>query len=308
MSEAIVEKKAEVEPKIDPNLIDGDIGDRVIEGDEIFVIEEVTEKKDTKSDNKDDPTLEDVSKKDTKPKEELSDVKLEITDSMRLKMVEKKMGKMDRELAEASLTSDQIRKRVPLPDLKSDVKRQRSILSNIDKELNPDEWTSQNRIVTTLEGDITDKERDEKLDRRYKSKDNTDFLKNEKKLLAKKGFEFSDEQFGGIAAAAEDYLVDGMFTKESIRKGLIDIIGADNTDKMYEVSSEQKIREDLKSAASKVTKSTRITRLGINAKLDSYTKRLLAITEPDELEAALDDLNTQEYAIYKKARDRQQKK
>ena len=123
-----------------------------------------------------------------------------------------------------------------------------------------------------------------------------------------KGFEFSDQQFDGIAVAAEKYLVDGMFTKESIRKGLIDIIGADNTDKMYEVASEQKIREDIKNVASKVTKSTRVTRSGINARLIPFTKRLLAITDPGQLEKALDGLSSEQFAIYERELDKKMKK
>ncbi len=47
------EKKAVIEPNVDPNLIEGDIGDRVIEGDEIFVIDEVP-KNGTKTDKDDD--------------------------------------------------------------------------------------------------------------------------------------------------------------------------------------------------------------------------------------------------------------
>lgn len=296
-----------IKETVDTNKIEGEIGDVVIENNELFVIEEVSEKKDAKL-NKDDGTvLEDVSKKDTKSEEVSSDEDFKVTDSMRVKMLEKKMKKMDRELSEASLTPEQVRKRVPLPDLQADIERQRTILSEIDRELNPDEWTSQNRIVTTLDGDITDKERSVELDRRYKSRDNTDFLKNERKLLSGKGFDFSDEQFDGIAAAAEEYLTDGMFTSEAIQKGLTDIIGADAVSKLYETGAEQKIREDLKTTVSKVTKSTRVTRTGIRARLSPYMDRLLTITEPDELETALDELNPEQYAIYKQKLARKNK-
>ena len=303
-------KAAELEntEKDDPKVIDAEVGETIIDGEELFVVEEVSDEKGTKSDKDDDDTLEDESVEDSKSKDKSSDGDFKVDESMRLKMLEKKMDKTDRELAKANLTPEQIRQQVPLADLKADIKRQRTLLSDIDKEINPEEWARQNGIITTLENDIAEKERTARLDERYKSKDNTDFLKNERKLLADKGFEFSDQQFDGIAVAAEDYLVDGKFTKESIRKGLIDIIGADNTDKMYEVSSEQKIRDNLKVAASKVTKSTRITRSGIHARLVPFAKRLLTISDPDELEKALDGLSTEQYAVYKKAKSIKQNK
>ena len=305
MSEAIVEKTEKVEvitESKDPKLIEGEIGDHVIEGEEIFVVEEVTEKKDTKSDKETKADLEEASKeKGAKPETELSDEPPVITESMRVRLLEKKISKMDKELEQANLSPEAIRQRVPLGDLQKDIERQRTLLSDIDKELNPDEWSKQNRIVAALDTDIATKERSNELQKRYKSKDNTDFLKNEKKLLSKKGFDFSDEQFDGIAAAADEYLVDGMYTSEAIQKGLTDVLGADIVSKMYGTSAELKLRDDLKTTASKVTKSTRVTRSGTSARLVPLVTKLLAITEPDELEAALDLLKPEEYVIARKA-------
>jgi hypothetical protein len=172
-------------------------------------------------------------------------------------------------------------------------------LADIDKGMNPDEWRQQNSIITTLEGDITDKKSDAELQKRYKSKDNTDFLKNERKLLTDKGFDFSDEQFDGIAAGAEAYLHQGMFTREAMRKGLIDIIGADATDKLYQVGSEQKLRKEIKDSAVKVTKSVRVTRSGVSAKLTSLTERLMNIKDGDVLKSELRKLSDTQYAMYK---------
>lgn len=307
MTEEKKEEKKEAEI-VDKKVIEADIGDTIIEGDKLFVVEEVSDEKDTEPDKKKGIKAEESEKEpDKSDKIPSGDEKFVITESMQVKMLEKKISKMDKELVEASYTPDQIRKRVPLSDLKADIDRQRSLLSNIDKSLNPDEWASQNRMVTTLEGDIAEKKSDAELEKRFASKDNTDFLKDEKKLLADKGFEFSDEQFDGIAAAAEDYLTDGKYTRESIRKGLIDIIGADATDKIFEVSSEQKIRGELKDATKKETKSVRITSKGISAKLVPFSKRLIAITEPDELEAELDKLSPEEFAIYERDLKKQKK-
>lgn len=310
MSEAIsteekTEKVAVITESKDPKVIEGEIGDKIIEGDEIFVIEEVPEEKDTKSDKETKTDLEDASeKKDAKPKTELSDEKPVITESMQFRLLEKTISKMKKELEQANLSPEAIRQRVPLGDLQKDIERQRTFLTDIDKELNPDEWSKQNRIVAALDTDIATKERNNELQKRYKSKDNTDFLKNERKLLAKKGFDFSDEQFDGVAAAADPYLVEGMYTSEAIQKGLTDVFSAEIVSKMYQTSAELKLRDDLKTTASKVTKSTRVTRSGTSAKLVPLVTKLLTITEPDELEDALDKLTPEEYVIARKSLDK----
>jgi hypothetical protein len=297
MSE-IKEEKKEI---IDTTKVDGEIGDIITEDNKLFVVEDATGKV-AKSDKDEEPKLEDLGEEPKKPDESSSDTEV-ITETMRVKMLEKKIGKMDKELANANLSPEAIRKRVPLADMQADIKRQRTILADIDKGMNPDEWRQQNSIITTLEGDITDKKSDAELQKRYKSKDNTDFLKNERKLLTDKGFDFSDEQFDGIAAGAEAYLDGGMFTREAMRKGLIDIIGADATDKLYQVGSEQKLRKEIKDSAVKVTKSVRVTRSGVSAKLTSLTERLMNIKDGDVLKSELRKLSDTQYAMYKKERE-----
>ena len=302
MSEHIEEKK-EI---IDTTKIEGEIDDVVIEGDKLFVIEEASDKKGAKSDKDTDEELstEDLAAKKAKETDESSsDTDKVITEPMRVRMLEKKIAKMDTQLADSNLSPEAIRQRIPLGDLETEIKRQRTLLADIDKDTNPEEWKKQSGIVTTLQGDIADKKSDAELEKRYKSKDNVDFLKTERKSLADKGFVFSDAQFDGISAAAEEYLDGGMFTVEGMRKGLIDIIGAPATDKMYQVSSEQKIRKEIKTAAMKATKSVRVTRSGVNAKLTSLTDRLMKIKDGDVLKKELRKLSDVQYAMYKKERD-----
>lgn len=309
MSEAIQEKEEKKEI-IDTTKVDGEINDIIIEDDKLFVVEEASDEKGAKSDKVEELSAEDLAaKKAEKPDPSSSDTDKEvITESMRIKMLEKKIGKMDKEFTHANLSPEDIRKRIPLSDMVSDIKRQRAILADIDKEMNPEEWKKQSGIVTTFEGDIADKKSDAELEKRYKSKDNVDFLKNERKSLADKGFDFSDEQFDGIVAGAEAYLDGGMFTREAMRKGLIDIIGADATDKLYQAGSEQKLRKEIKDAAIKVTKSVRVTRSGVSAKLTSLTDRLMNIKDGDVLKRELRKLSDGQYAMYKKERDLIRKK
>ncbi len=307
MSESIVEK-TEVKPEIiDTTKVEGEVNDVIIEDNKLFVIEEaVDEKKAAKSDGDEGLSAEDLAAKKAEKSAESSsdtDTKKVITEPMRVKMLERKIKKMDKDIEDANLSPDAIRRRVPLADMQADIKRQRSILSEIEKEENPADWAKQNGIVTTLEGDIAEKKSDAELTKRYKSKDNADFLLTERKSLAKKGFVFSDEQFDGIAAAAEKYLDGGMYTQEAMRKGLIDIIGAPATDKLYQIGSEQKLRKEIKDATVKVTKSVRVTRSGVSAKLASLTERLMEISDGDVLKRELRKLSDKQYAVYKQERD-----
>jgi len=310
MSEAIkpTEEIKPITEVIDPKPIEGDIGEVIIEDGKLFEVEALEEP--SKSTKEKDPERGDPGEKPGEPAKPGSSEAAHKDEATAQKMAlqDKKIELLEAEIKEANLTPDQIRKRVPLSDLKADIKRQRTILSNIDKELDPDEWHDQNRIVTTLEGDIADKESAAAIAERFNSKDNRDFLISEKKALSDKGFDFSEADWKTIAKVAErDFLVDGKYTSESIRKSLIDILGADATDKMYQVGSEQKLRQDIKDAATKVTKSVRVTRTGVSAKLSSFTQRLMAITDGDVLERELDKLSSEQYSIYKEERKKLKK-
>ena len=294
-------EKPEVLEEIKEEKIDGDIGDVIVQENEdgekeLFEVEEAEKAEPPK---KEELEKEDLGDDPKKPDEGSSDDKFEISEAQRIKMLEKKIEKMGKDFTEATLSEDQLRKRVSLSDLKADIKNQRDKLSDIDKELDPDDWEKQNRIVNTLDGDIMDKERTARADVEFNSKANKDFLKSERKLLADKGHVFSEAQFEGLVAAAEEYLEKGRYTSEGFRKGLVDILGAEVSDKMYEVASEIKVRENLKDVAKKVTKSVRITSKGVAARLTPLMDRLLKIDDPDLLEAALDKLSPEQYTIAK---------
>ena len=295
------EVKEEVkQEEIKEEKIDGDIGDIVVEenDDGEKVLMEV-EEADAEPLQKEESKKEDLKEK---PIVDSSDAKFEVSEDDKMAMLEKKIERMGKDFKEATLSESDLRKRVPLSELKFNIRRERDILSGIDKELDPDEWAKQNRIISTLDGDIADKERTARADEEFNSKANKDFLKEERKLLADKGHVFTDAQFDGLKAAAEEYLEKGRYTSAGFRKGLIDIVGAEVSDKMYEVASEQKVREEVKEVAKKVTKSVRITSKGVSAKLVPLVDRLLKIDDPDMLEVELDKIiDPEQYAIIKEA-------
>ena len=281
------------------SIIDANPGDIVKEGEEFYVVEEA-EKGPAEPGEKKGDSKEDVGAGPAKPEEKpKGDTKLEITDSMRIKILEKNIGSLKKDLKTATMTPEQIRKNVPLADLEADLPRQRNLLTDIDKEDDPEGWRKQNKIVTTLITDIAEKKQEELINERLNSSENQDFLRGERQRLSDAGYDFSDDQFEGIALAAQDYTKDGKYTRESIQKGLIDLWGSEAVEKMYQTGSEQKLRKDIKSAATRETKSVRVTRSGVSVGLTSLNKRIEAIDDPFELEKALKGLTDEQYASWK---------
>lgn len=303
MSEAIIEETKTTTEVIDASKpIEGEPGDIIEKNGELFEVEAV-EKEPTKSaeeekgTEKEETATKTVESKKLEPSEEAPKVD---TVAVKMKLLEKQVDLQKDLLKKANLSAADLRQLAPLADLKANIDRERNILANIDKELNPEEWATQKNVVTTLDGDIADKERNEQLAKEFSSRDNKDFIRREMKELSDKGFKFSDNQIEVIAKTSEKYLEGGKFTKDSIQKGLIDILGSETVTKMYEVGSERKVREDLKTATTKVTKSVSLTKLGISAKLTSFYDKLAAIKDPAELEKQLARLSKSQFAMYEK--------
>lgn len=303
MSEAIIEEQKTDTEVIDaPKPIEGEPGDIIEKNGELFEVEAV-EKEPTKSaeeeKGKDKEVVEKKSTEsdDPKPSEEAPKVD---TVAIRMKLLEKQVDLQKELLKKADLSPADLRQLAPLADLKANIDRERNILANIDKDLKPEEWATQKNVVTTLDGDIANKERNEQLAKEFSSRDNKDFIRKEMKELSGKGLKFSDNQIEVIAKTSEKYLEGGKFTKDAIQKGLIDILGSETVTKMYETSSEQKLRKDLKTATTKVTKSVSLTKLGISAKLTPFYDKLAAIKDPAELEKQLSRLSKSQFAMYEK--------
>lgn len=289
---------ADVEIK-ETETIEGEPGDIIEKNGEIFEVEAV-EKEPTKSTKKE--VTEVVDEKSTESDDlKLSDAETKVdTAAIKMKLLEKQVDLQKDLLRKANLTPSELRQQAPLRDLRADIDRQRDKLAGIDKELNPDEWANQNRTVMTLDADIATKERRAELDERLNSKDNRDFIKKEMDELADKGFTFSEGQIDSIAKVAEQYLVDGKHTKESVQKSLIDILGAETVTKLYEVGGEQKVRKDLTEVAPKVTKSVNVSKLGVSVKLVPFMDKLAKINDPAKLEKELNKLSRTQFAIYEK--------
>ena len=306
MSEQInIETKetvADVVTKEKETEVQREIGDIYEEGGELFEVE-AAEKETAKSTDEKVEDKEEVETKETIKSEEISKPSDAETvadpNTIRSVVMARKVKLLEEQIKESKLTPEQVRDRIPVKKLKQELLDEEKLLDEIDPDLNPSEHKTQKNIISAIKSAISEKEQTAQIEDRFKSKDNEDFLKNERKEFEDKGFKFSDVEWDAIATVSADYLDVGKYTKNAIQKGFIDIVGADVYNKMIAVSSEQKVREDIKAVATKVTKSVSTTS-GKAAQSSNFMNKLLKITDQDELERQLSRLNAPQLAMYKR--------
>lgn len=304
MSEAIETKEtvADVVTKEKETEVQREIGDIYEEGGELFEVE-AAEKETAKSTDEKVEDKEEVETKETIKSEEISKPSDAETvadpNTIRSVVMARKVKLLEEQIKESKLTPEQVRDRIPVKKLKQELLDEEKLLDEIDPDLNPSEHKTQKNIISAIKSAISEKEQTAQIEDRFKSKDNEDFLKNERKEFEDKGFKFSDVEWDAIATVSADYLDVGKYTKNAIQKGFIDIVGADVYNKMIAVSSEQKVREDIKAVATKVTKSVSTTS-GKAAQSSNFMNKLLKITDQDELERQLSRLNAPQLAMYKR--------
>jgi hypothetical protein len=304
MSEAIKEIVEETKP------IDAEIGDVITEDGELLIVEADEESKSTKEaevelDDDGNPIEAEVIEP-SKSKEEVV-VAPEIPEATKTELLflKKQVEEQNRIISEYNLSPEELLKRTTLTELTTDIEKQRELLNDIDQDLSPREYVIQKKVVDQLNTAIEQKMQSERIDERFNAQDNKDFLLKERKELEDSGFKYSDDNWKLIDKMASKYLDGGKYTKDAIQKGLIDILGSEAVGKMYKVSSEQKLRTDLKVAATKVTKAVNITSTGVAGKLSSFTARIAKMTDQGQIERALAKLTAEQLAIYEKYLEKQ---
>ena len=261
-----------------------------------------TEEAETELDDDGNPIEAEVEESETDKSKEDVVVEPEIPEATKTELLflKKQVEEQNRIISEYNLSPEELLKRTSLAELKTDIEKQRELLNDLDEDLSPREYAIQKKVVEELNVAIEQKMQSEKIDERFNAQDNKDFLSKERKELEDGGFKYSDDNWQLIEKMANKYLDNGKYTKDSIQKGLIDILGAEAVGKMYKVSSEQKLRADLKVAATKVTKAVNITSTGVAGKLSSFTARIAKMTDQNEIERALAKLTPEQFAIYEK--------
>ena len=303
MSEQIKETENIEETK----PIEAEIGEVITEDGELLIVEadeepKSTEEAETELDDDGNPIEAEVEEPETDKSKEDVVVEPQIPEATKTELLflKKQVEEQNRIISEYNLSPEELLKRTSLAELKTDIEKQRELLNDLDEDLSPREYAIQKKVVEELNVAIEQKMQSEKIDERFNAQDNKDFLSKERKELEDGGFKYSDDNWQLIEKMANKYLDNGKYTKDSIQKGLIDILGAEAVGKMYKVSSEQKLRADLKVAATKVTKAVNITSTGVAGKLSSFTARIAKMTDQNEIERALAKLTPEQFAIYEK--------
>jgi len=303
MSEQIKETENIEETK----PIEAEIGEVITKDGELLIVEadeesKSTEEAETELDDDGNPIEAEVEEPETDKSKEDVVVEPEIPEATKTELLflKKQVEEQNRIISEYNLSPEELLKRTSLAELKTDIEKQRELLNDLDEDLSPREYAIQKKVVEELNVAIEQKMQSEKIDERFNAQDNKDFLSKERKELEDGGFKYSDDNWQLIEKMANKYLDNGKYTKDSIQKGLIDILGAEAVGKMYKVSSEQKLRADLKVAATKVTKAVNITSTGVAGKLSSFTARIAKMTDQNEIERALAKLTPEQFAIYEK--------
>jgi len=304
MSEQIKETENIEETK----PIEAEIGEVITEDGELLIVEADEESKSTEEaetevefDDDGEPIEAEVKETDKSKEKVVVEPQIPEATKTELLFLKKQVEEQNKLISEYNLSPEELLKRTTLEELTADIDKQRELLDEIDEDLSPREYTIQKKVVDQLNVAIEQKMQSAKIDERFNAQDNKDFLNKERKELEESGFKYSDDNWQLIEKMANKYLDKGKYTKDSIQKGLIDILGAEAVGKMYKVSSEQKLRADLKVAATKVTKAVNITSTGVAGKLSSFTARIAKMTDQDAIERALSKLTPEQFAIYEKS-------
>ncbi|MDP7260824.1 MAG: hypothetical protein QGI80_02560 [archaeon] len=147
----------------------------------------------------------------------------------------------------------------------------------------------QKELIRQMEADLINKRTQENIRARFNSRDNLEFVDKMKTQIQSQGIELSDEEFNTVKETANSYAEDGLLNERSFQKAMIDKFGVDKLVKHYQMSGEQKARQDIQKAQAKTTEKVDVRGTGKNAKMVK-----VADLDQRELRETLDNLSVQE--------------
>ena len=208
------------------------------------------------------------------------------------------IGKMSNEVGElrkvANLgekTTEELRELMSPDELQSVLGAEQAKLAQMNEW--DEGYAEQNSLVTTLNLDWSRKFQEELINKKFNSAENLKFLAEQKEVMAKKGFEMSDDEFKEVVGLSENYTENGKVTERSVYKALMDKYGIQQVMKITEMTTEKDVREKISKATDKVDEKIDVGGAG-------KTSRLLSLKNMSESEfkktvdnmdiAELDDL------------------
>ena len=180
------------------------------------------------------------------------------------------IGDLKNQVTEAptkDMTPEEILDKMSAEQVKGAYQEQKSKLSQMDQVMDEAAFMSQKSLVDSLEEDWLVKRQEEQIDERFNSQDNKEFIETAKAKFKDTGVEMTDDEFDQVTKIAGDYLESGRYADRSYQKALVDAFGVEKMTKFYAMKGEEKAREDISKASSKVENKIDVRGSGKNSKL-----------------------------------------
>jgi hypothetical protein len=187
---------------------------------------------------------------------------------------QKKMGEQGDELGKLrdvassteELTDTEIFERLSADDLSDGLKTEKQKLDEMDP-YDQEARTAQQELIREIENDLITKRTQESIASRMNSRDNEQFVQNQKQVFKDQGIDITDDDFNLVSEKANSYRENGLLTENAFHKALVDQYGLNHVVKNLSMKGEQKARADIQKAAAKTTEKVDVKGSGKASKL-----------------------------------------
>ena len=210
---------------------------------------------------------------------------------------QKRIGEQSNEIGELrkmtaeeeDISEAEILKRLTVTEIGDTLSAEKAKLDDIDP-YDMETVEEQKNVIREMENVLINKNTQEQIQARFNSRDNETFVSNMKQKFSDSGVELSNDEFNSVTEAAkETYTENGLLTERSYQKSMLDNFGVERVSKFYQMSGEQKARNDIQQAAAKTSEKVDVRGTGKNAKL----VRVADLTGK-ELRETLDNLSVED--------------
>ncbi len=233
------------------------------------------------------------------------------------KEAEIKIGLQGEELGkkrelERESEKEEIKEKISLDDMQTAMKKLRFQRDQLDPELDKDEYNQTLVAIGQAEQDILEKRQTMMIQDSINSRENSEFIIEQKEELKKNGFfvdkdnNFIGGDFDSVIEQSKLYTENGRLTKNSIFKAMIDLHGIEKVSTFMNVNAEKETRNKIKKAADKI--DTKIDSRGKGSETPS--KRIVGYFKmsPVERSKFLDGLSIEEMDSLQVAVEKRAKK
>lgn len=205
-------------------------------------------------------------------------------------------------LKNIDIDPQEVKKKLNADDFKQGYFDEKKKLSNLDPDIDTEEYQKQSDIVNELESNWMEARQDQMLNEKINGRDNQVFIEKQRDKFSKDGIEIEDDEFDEITELAKDYTNNGLMNEGSYQKALIDKYGFDKVASFYNIKAETKVRKDITKASTNQDKKISVSGGG-----KSSRTRLVNIDKlsPQERERLLDTLSVEDLQELQALREKQ---